>query len=70
MPDLSKIADYECGHDCCPERQNPYHSHFLQTVDCPPCIERRAQHQAAWAEAKRLSNEIDRLRALCEDVKP
>lgn len=35
----------DCGHLCCPERQMPFHDHFLSPDQCPTC----AVHQARLA---------------------
>lgn len=31
----------DCRHECCNERRDPFHSHFLDPPDCPAC--RRAR---------------------------
>lgn len=39
----------DCGHLCCPERQMPFHDHFLSSEQCSTCAVHRAR--LAYIEA-------------------
>ncbi len=46
----------DCGHLCCPERQMPFHDHFLSPDQCPTCGVHRTEMaaiQAAGADLRR-----------------
>lgn len=57
------IAGGDCGHMCCAQRHNPYHSHDIAPPECTSCAVQRARKAELHAEFKRLAVEVDKLEA-------
>lgn len=61
MPDLDDLNP-DCGHECCPERQNPYHGHFRGPDVCPLCERQRERVENAVGAIKGVLEQIQQVR--------
>lgn len=48
----------DCGHDCCDERRNPFHDHFLPSSACPPCVRDRERLAGVEDAANLLAEQM------------
>jgi hypothetical protein len=48
----------DCGHLCCPERQMPFHDHFLSPEQCPTCAAHRERLAIMAAAAADLRQKL------------
>lgn len=54
------IKGGDCGHECCDERSNPFHDHFLNPEVCPVCAAHQTTQAYLRAEIERVAAEIEK----------